>query len=131
MDETRQVTTSFYGVNPKKERLNPTFADNTPFDPSAMAAASWDYPLGTFLRIFNMETGVQEIVEVKDRGPGKRLLADSKNKKGKVVKGRQLDLTIGAYEKLGLDTSKGLSDVVIEPIGNRYASAIAQVPIRR
>ena len=131
MNGVRQVTTSFYGVNPKKERLNPTFADNTPFDPNAMAAASWDYPLGTFLKVYNMETGAQEIVEVKDRGPNKRLLVDSKDKNGKLIKGRQLDLTVGAYTKLGLDTSKGMSNVIIEPIGNVYSGAIAKVPIRR
>lgn len=120
MDGVRQVTTSFYGVDPKKEKLNSTFADGTAFDPSAMAAASWDYPLGTFLKIYNMETGAQEIVEVKDRGPGKKYLST-----------RQLDLTVGAYKKLGLSTSKGLSDVIIEPMGNRYSDAIARVPIRR
>ena len=124
MSESRAIRTSYYGVNPKKEHLRSTFADNTKFDPNAMAAASWDYPLGTMLHVLNPKTGVNHVVEVKDRGPNKRLLVDSKLPDGRVIPGRQLDLTVGAYKALGLDTKAGIGDIVITPVANAYANAL-------
>lgn len=102
-----QVVTSFYGVDPVKEKLNPEFADGTKFDPNAMAAASWFYPLGTKLRVVDPVTQQSVVVIVKDRGPAKSLL-----------KTRQLDLTVGAWDMLGLNRDQGLANVIIEPMGD-------------
>ena len=92
-----------------------------------MAAASWDYPLGTMLHVLNPATGINHVVEVKDRGPNKRLLKDSVSPNGTIMPARQMDLTIGAYKALGLDTAKGLGNVVVTPILNKYASALKGV----
>lgn len=121
-----RVNTSYYGVNPKREHLNPTFSDGTKFDAKSLSAASWFFPLGTTLRVTNPETGTSINVIVRGHGPSKRLLRTHKTKTGRTIIGRQLDLTVGAYDALGLSRSKGVSSVVIEPVqsSSEYTNAL-------
>lgn len=100
----KKLRASFYGVDPKKEHLNKTFSDGTLFDPNSLAVASWDYPLGTELNLTSPDTGKSVTVTVKDRGPGKKYLST-----------RQLDMTVGTMNALGLDKDQGIFDIDVEP----------------
>ena len=71
------------------------------FDENADTCASWFYPFGTKLRVTYKNKSV--IVVVTDRGPSKKLVA----------KGRIIDLSKGAFEKLA-PLSKGVIQVTIE-----------------
>jgi len=67
-------------------------------------AASWDYPLGTLLKISLINNKNRSvIVRVTDRGPAKRLYRA----------GRRIDLSKGAFEKLAL-LHKGIIRVKVE-----------------
>lgn len=61
----RKGQASWYGEGYRGK----TMANGKPFDPEAMTCASWDYPLGTLLRVRHVESGRYVIVEVTDRGP--------------------------------------------------------------
>lgn len=86
----RTLTASWYG-----ERYNGRkTASGEVFDSKKMTAASWDYPFGTKLRVWNGSRFV--VVRVNDRGPAKRLLST-----------RQLDLSLAAFSRLA-DPAAGL-----------------------
>ena len=85
----RTLTASWYG-----ERYNGRkTASGEVFD-AAKHTASWDYPLGTKLRVWNGPRFV--VVIVNDRGPAKHLLET-----------RQLDLSKSAFARLA-DPQAGL-----------------------
>ena len=63
-------------------------ANGRPFNPDALTCASWDYPLGSRLRIVYREKSV--VVEVTDRGGARAFMQF-----GKVI-----DLTHAAFAKL-------------------------------
>ncbi|HVL77020.1 MAG TPA: septal ring lytic transglycosylase RlpA family protein [Noviherbaspirillum sp.] len=44
-------------------------ADGTPFDPESNHAASRTLPLGTWVKVTNLENGRSEVVQIRDRGP--------------------------------------------------------------
>ncbi|RKZ28309.1 septal ring lytic transglycosylase RlpA family lipoprotein [bacterium] len=69
------------------------------FDMNGLTAAHRTLPLGTRIRVTNLENGKEVIVTVNDRGP--------------YVKGRILDLSKGAAEKIDMLTS-GTAIVRIE-----------------
>jgi rare lipoprotein A len=93
---TQTLTASFYG----DECQGRTMANGKRFNCHALTCASWDYPLGTHLRV---NVGWHAVtVEVTDRGPAKALLAS-----------RQIDLSKGAWMVLGLDLRAGLSQVQV------------------
>jgi rare lipoprotein A len=75
---------TWYGASDRGKPM----ADGRPFNPDALTAASWDYPLGSRLKISYQGKSVH--VEVTDRG-GKRAFMQF----GKVV-----DLTHAAFSKL-------------------------------
>ena len=56
-------------------------------------AAMWDVPLGTKVRVTNVDNGKSIIVTINDRGPNKRLVA----------KGRIIDLAAKAFYDLNGD----------------------------
>lgn len=60
------------------------------FNPSAMTAAHKTLPCGTKLKVTNPSNGKSVIVTINDRGP--------------YVKGRVLDLSRGAAQKIGFST---------------------------
>jgi rare lipoprotein A len=87
---TRTLTASWYGKTYNGRKT----ASGQVFDAAKHTAASWDYPLGTKLRIWNGPRFV--VVTVNDRGPAKRLLGT-----------RQLDLSKSAFSRLA-DPAAGL-----------------------
>lgn len=63
-------------------------ANGRPFNPEVMTAASWDYPLGTKLKISYGDKSV--VVEVTDRGGARKFFQF----------GKTIDLSRAAFSKL-------------------------------
>jgi len=95
----RTVTASWYG-----ERYNgKKTASGEVFDAAKLTAASWDYPMGTKLRVSNGPRFV--VVTVNDRGPAKHLLAT-----------RQLDLSKAAFARLADPAAGLLHNLTVEVV---------------
>jgi rare lipoprotein A len=77
-------------------------ANGKRFDRRKLTAASWYVPLGTVLRVVNLENGKSVTVTVTDRGPNLRLH-------------RIVDLSEAAARELGY-VEKGLTPVFVSPI---------------
>src|SRR5690242_3035845 len=77
-------------------------ANGKRFDRRKLTAASWYVPLGTVLRIVNLENGKSVTVTVTDRGPNLRLH-------------RIVDLSEAAARQLGY-IEKGLTPVFVSPV---------------
>lgn len=77
-------------------------ANGKRFDRRKMTAASWYVPLGTVLKVVNLENGRSVTVTVTDRGPNFRL-------------NRLIDLSEAAARQLGY-IEKGLTPVFVSPI---------------
>jgi rare lipoprotein A len=75
---------TWYGQEHQGKRM----ANGQPFDSNALTAASWDYPLGSRLKITHENKTV--IVEVTDRGGEHRFLQF----------GKTIDLTRAAFSSL-------------------------------
>jgi rare lipoprotein A len=58
----------FYGGG---ESLNEFTSSGDRFDPDAMAAASWFYPLGTQVLVTDLNDGDKIVVRINDRGPNR------------------------------------------------------------
>ena len=71
------------------------------FDQSAYTAAHKKLPLGTKIKITNIENGKSVIVRINDRGP--------------FVRGRIIDLSRSAFSSIG-NTSAGVINVEIEVV---------------
>ena len=69
------------------------------FNVNAMAAAHRTLPFGSKVRVIDLRTGHSVIVRINDRGP--------------YIRGRIIDLTVGAARKLGT-YHRGISRVRIE-----------------
>lgn len=89
---------SWYGLQHQGRKM----ANGKRFDRRKMTAASWYVPLGTVLRVVNLENGRSVTVTVTDRGPNFRLH-------------RVLDLSEAAARQLGY-IDKGLAQVFISPV---------------
>jgi rare lipoprotein A len=76
-------------------------ANGERFNPQAMTCAHRTLPLGSVVKVTNVETGQNVALEVNDRGP--------------YVKGRILDLSEGAANELGVG-HKGIMLVRLEVI---------------
>ena len=87
-------TASFYGNG---EKLNLRTANGDIFNPKALTAASYHFPMGSYVKCRSLRTGKSVTVYINDLGPNKRL-------------GRLIDLSKGAF---GLIDShkKGLTQV--------------------
>lgn len=90
---------SWYG----DEHRGRLMANGRPFNPDAMTAASWSYPLGTRVRVISGAHSV--VVTITDRGPAWRL----------VRQGRIIDLSRAAFARLA-DTKVGLIHVFVYPL---------------
>jgi peptidoglycan lytic transglycosylase len=77
-------------------------ANGKRFDRRKLTAASWYVPLGTVLRVVNLENGKSVTVTVTDRGPNLRLH-------------RIVDLSEAAARELGY-IEKGLTPVFVSPV---------------
>lgn len=80
---------------------NPT-ASGTPYRPAALTAAHRTLPLGSKVRVTDLDSGRSVVVEVNDRGP--------------FAKGRVIDLSRAAARQIGL-IQRGHADVRLEIVG--------------
>lgn len=80
---------------------NPT-ASGTPYRPGALTAAHRTLPLGSKVRVTDVDTGRSVVVEVNDRGP--------------FAKHRVIDLSRAAAQQIGL-IQRGHTKVQLEVIG--------------
>ena len=94
---SRIVAASWYGPGYDGHRT----ASGERFNPKRLTAASTSLPLGTLVRVTNLENGRSADVTINDRGPG--------------VHGRSLDLTPAAAREIGLRKS-GVARVKVTPI---------------
>lgn len=69
------------------------------FDKNAMTAAHRTLPFGTKVRVTNQKTQQSVVVTINDRGP--------------FIRGRIIDLSEGAAQKIGMIRA-GVADVVVE-----------------
>lgn len=80
----------------------PITASGERFHDQELTAASWDWPFGTCLQVQNQANQKTVAVRINDRGPAKRLYK----------KGRKIDLSIGAFERIA-DPKEGIIRVKI------------------
>ena len=71
------------------------------YDPDALTAAHRSYPLGTRVRVTNLDNGHSVIVRINDRGP--------------YVAGRSIDLSVRAAREIGL-VADGVAKVLIQVV---------------
>jgi rare lipoprotein A (peptidoglycan hydrolase) len=97
---TQIVSSSWYGPGYTGRRT----ASGERFNPHSETAASKTLPLGSRARVTNPQNGKSTDVTITDRGPA--------------VRGRDLDLSPAAAQKLGL-TKKGVAPVAVSPLSER------------
>lgn len=88
---------SYYG----RELAGRRTASGERFNPSALTAAHRSLPFGTRLRVTNPQNGRSVIVRINDRGP--------------FVRGRGLDVSLGAAQVLGF-VGQGTARLEIEQL---------------
>jgi rare lipoprotein A len=91
------VVASWYGPGYEGRRT----ASGETFDPNGFSAASRTLPLGSMVRVTNIQNGRSVDVRINDRGP--------------VAPGRSIDLSPAAARRIGL-TNKGIDRVKITRI---------------
>ena len=95
-----QGIASWYSeADPGVQRLT---ASGEVFDDGKATCASWVFPLGTYVRVTNIQDGKFVVCRVNDRGPDKSL-------------NRVVDLTKSSFEKIA-NPEVGLLYVRINPI---------------
>lgn len=88
------ITASWYGSGFSGRRTS----SGETFNPNELTAASRSLPMGSRVRVTNLTNGREVVVRINDRGP--------------FVKGRSLDLSHAAAQRIGL-TRKGVGRVQI------------------
>ena len=78
-------------------------ANGEQFRKHGLTAAHRTLPFGTLVRVTRLSNGKKVTVRINDRGP--------------FVKGRIIDLSLGAANKIGLNKKTGLTKVKIEVVG--------------
>ena len=97
---------SWYSVEScKREGTSGIMSNGEVYDENKLVAASWDYDFGTKVEVINLANNKKVIVEIKDRGPAKRL----------VKQGRIIDLSKMAFSQLA-KLEKGVIRVKVEVI---------------
>jgi rare lipoprotein A len=86
-------------------------ADGSIFDENAMTAAHRELPMGTIVRVTNLATGQSVIARINDRGP--------------FVKGRTLDLSLGAAKAIGVYRA-GIARVKVEAFSRPDAETVGR-----
>lgn len=92
---------SFYGSELEGRKT----ASGERLELDAMTGASRTVPLGTHVKVTNMETGRSATVKINDRGP--------------YAEKRVLDLTPTAARHIGIDQKDGVAQVSVTPIPPR------------
>jgi rare lipoprotein A len=96
---SKTVKTSYQGSDTAGQ---PT-ASGEPYNPNDLTAASRTLPIGSTVKVTNPETGRSVKVRINDRGP--------------FVRGRSLDLSKRAAEKIGI-ADKGVARVKVTPVAD-------------
>jgi len=104
----RVVTASWYG----SEFAGRHTASGERFNPNEMTAASKTLPIGSRVRVTNPKNGKSVVVRINDRGP--------------YVRGRSIDLSRSAAQKLGI-THKGVARVKIKKLRTSEDTARASL----
>ena len=78
-------------------------ANGSKFDPNAFTAAHRRLPFGTYVLVTNLHNNQSVIVQINDRGP--------------FVRGREIDLSRGAAEIIGM-RERGITRVRLRVVGN-------------
>jgi rare lipoprotein A len=91
-------TASWYGKRHEGRKM----ANGKRFDSRQLTAASWNFPLGTRVRVVNLKNGESVVVTITDRGPGMHLH-------------RLIDLSEAAAERLDY-VGQGLTSVALYPV---------------
>lgn len=94
----REGLASWYGGG---EPLNERVAMGHRFNPESREAAMWDVPLGTLVKVTNLQNGRSIVVRITDRGPARRLHE------------RVIDLTRGSFEQIA-PLTQGLIPVRVD-----------------
>ena len=89
---------SWYGIQHQGRPM----ANGQKFDRHQLTAACWYFPLGTTIRVVNLENGKSTMVVITDRGPNLGL-------------DRVIDLSEAAADKLGY-IREGLTSVFLFPV---------------
>ncbi len=89
---------SFYG----KELAGRKTASGEKFNPGGLTAAHRSLPFGTQLKLTNISNGRSVVVRINDRGP--------------FVRGRVLDVSLGAAQALGF-SARGTAQLRMEALG--------------
>lgn len=92
---TQEGVASWYGARSRGSRT----ASGERFDPEELTAAHRTLPLGSHVRVTNLDNGRAVCVRINDRGP--------------FVRGRSVDLSRAAAERLGM-VHRGTARVRIE-----------------
>jgi rare lipoprotein A len=92
---------SWYGYETYHQEGGHMTANGEAFDPRGLNAAHKYLPLPTYVRVVNLENHREIIVRVNDRGP--------------FVRGRIIDMSAGAAQKLGF-YDKGTVRVLVEAV---------------
>jgi rare lipoprotein A len=90
--QTQVVTASWYGAGMSGRRTSSGEA----FNPNDLTAASRSLPMGSYVRVTNVSNGRSVVVRINDRGP--------------YIRGRSIDLSQAAAERIGL-TGPGVGRV--------------------
>jgi rare lipoprotein A len=96
-NKARKVKASYYGETLKGKKT----ASGEKFNPNDQTAAHKTLPLGTKVLVKNAKNGKETVVKINDRGP--------------YAKGREIDLSKSAAEKLDI-RKKGVQEVQIQVI---------------
>lgn len=94
---THSQLASWYG----DELRGRPMANGKPFNPDRLTAASWNFPLGTRVRVTHGSNSVEVLIT--DRGPNRRF------------KDREIDLSRAAFKRLA-PLDKGLIPVKVTPL---------------
>lgn len=97
-DTLKPVTASWYGKNFQGKLT----ASGVPYNMYAMTAAHKKLPFGTCIRVVNVKTKAEVVVQINDRGP--------------FIEGRELDLSYAAAKQIGI-LGAGTGLVTIEILG--------------
>jgi rare lipoprotein A len=79
-------------------------ASGVPLHPRADVVASNSLPLGSNAKVTDLQTGKSAVVTVEDRG--------------RLPKGRVVDLTPATARKIGLGQKQGVAPVSVQPVAN-------------
>lgn len=89
----------------KDRHIHRHTASGEVFDDSKFTCAAWDVPLGTHLKVTNLQNQKTVVCRVNDRGPSKRL-------------NRSIDLTRTAFQKIA-SPDLGVIPVSVAPVNFR------------